>query len=260
MRGYRIEGDREALARYMDRVYLACDLGGTLEHGDGRIDVWLRDASPPLPAARDVRVATRDAHDDDPDAWRRGDAAVDVHAELRIRPPWVAPASGYDGIELVVPRGMAFGSGEHDSTQAALVAMHAAPLRGGSLADVGTGSGILAAYARALGCAPVFACDVEEEAVAAARLLVPEATILRGDARRLTHLGRVDHVVANMTTDELIVSLPNVIRLWSRTGHLVLSGVRVAETQRLLDLLPTAPLHRVQRGDFQAFTWLGGPS
>jgi ribosomal protein L11 methyltransferase len=64
--------------------------------------------------------------------------------------------------------GQAFRTGAHGSTRAAATLLLGLP-PGGSVLDVGCGSGVLAILAARLGFAPVTAVDVDEAAVAATR-------------------------------------------------------------------------------------------
>ena len=75
------------------------------------------------------------------------------------------------GIDVVIDPGQAFGTGAHATTEHVPGAAARARRRGGAagpLADLGTGSGVLAIAAAKLGCAPVLACDSELAAVEAA--------------------------------------------------------------------------------------------
>ena len=153
-------------------LHVHAELQGVLEDAD-EVVVWLRGALPELPAGFDVELEERPV--DDAQFGITGlenDAAIVVADDLLVRPPWVERPSGFDGFELVVPRGNAFGSGEHDSTRAALLVLHTvvgrtrSPLA--SAADVGCGSGILALYLAQRGCGALEACDIDAPSVAAA--------------------------------------------------------------------------------------------
>lgn len=92
---------------------------------------------------------------------------------LYVRPPWEREARGEPGMhEIVIDPGRAFGTGAHATTRMCLqllLEIAEAEPSGGTLVDVGTGSGVLAIAAARLGFAPVLALDYEEESVQAAR-------------------------------------------------------------------------------------------
>jgi ribosomal protein L11 methyltransferase len=70
-------------------------------------------------------------------------------------------------IRLLIPPGLAFGSGHHPTTQLLLRALLelGSRLQGVSLLDVGTGSGIIALAALCFGARPVFGLDVDPVAI-----------------------------------------------------------------------------------------------
>ncbi|MGE3172408.1 MAG: 50S ribosomal protein L11 methyltransferase [Planctomycetota bacterium] len=248
LRAFRLRGAGAAAA--LDWLHVRAAVRGAVEHADSDVVVWLDEAPPALPFA----VAVTELPADVANATATGledDAPIQVAGDLLVRPPWVARPAGFDGVELVVPRGMAFGSGEHDSTQAALLAVHRAWCDPPSFADVGTGSGILMAYARARGCAQIAGCDIEPPAVAAARALVPAAAVTLGGPATLA--GAFDFVVANLTAAELHAALPDVLARWTRRAPLVLSGMRDGEVEAVHARLP-APAAALRRGAFTALT------
>jgi ribosomal protein L11 methyltransferase len=151
---------------------------------------------------------------------------------------------------------MAFGSGEHASTQAALLALHESWSSPRSFLDVGTGSGILLAYAAARGCPSLAACDLEQEAVLAARSLVPMARVVLGSAEEVA--GTFACVVANLTRDELLAALRAILGRWDRSGPLVLSGMRGEhEAAEVAALVPARGVAR-RRGEFVALVFVPG--
>ena len=71
-------------------------------------------------------------------------------------------------VEIVIDPGQAFGTGTHPTTSMCLELM--LDLKpGGSFADLGCGSGVLAIAAAKLGWAPVTAIDAERQAIEATR-------------------------------------------------------------------------------------------
>lgn len=251
LRAFRLCG--HAAADALDWLHVHADVRGAIEDEQG-ITVWLPGPLPPLPqpGVGIVELSTADANRSA--TGLEGDAPIAVSDDLLVRPPWVAPPADFTGIELVVPRGMAFGSGEHASTQAALLCLHAVwPARLDSIADVGTGSGILLLYASVHGVARLLGCDVEAAAVAAARELVPAAVITLGGPDTLP--AAADLVVANLTAAELAAALPAMLPRWTRRAPLVLGGMRLAEVDAIAAMLPWPPRHRVQIGGFCAIAF-----
>lgn len=136
-----------------------------------------------LPALPDLRAAaggalvevlTEEIPDDWHERWRAFHRPAEVRAagrELRVRPPWEAPADAGGAVELVIDPGQAFGTGAHDTTRLCLElllelrARREPPL--GACVDVGCGSGVLGIAAARLGWGPVVGLDHEAESVAA---------------------------------------------------------------------------------------------
>jgi hypothetical protein len=249
LRAFRLVGPGAAAA--LDRLHVRADVRGALEE-DGAVTVWLDGPLPPgaaggvtvheLPAAAANLVAT----------GRERDRVLVLAADLVVRPPWVPAPGGFAGIDLVVPRGAAFGSGEHASTRAALLAMHACWSSPATFLDVGTGSGILARYAQLRGCAQVMACDVDPLAVAAAADLLPGAQLWCGGPMGAA----ADFVVANLDAAQLHAALGAILAAWTRHGPLVLSGLRDGELDGIRERLP-GPTRPCAVADFCALTCAG---
>jgi ribosomal protein L11 methyltransferase len=254
LRAFRLAGPGAGAA--LDRLHVLAEVRGAVEEEDA-VTVWLDGPLPPqllasvtvqeLPAAEANVSAT----------GREQDRAILLAPGLVVRPPWVPAPPGFAGVDLVVPRGMAFGSGEHASTQAALLAMHAAWASPASLLDVGTGSGILARYAQLRCCPSVAACDVDPVAVAAAAALLPGALVFRGGPQQFA--AHADAVVANLAAPELHDALDAILSVWNRRAPLVLAGLRAGEVDGVRARLP-GPAHELAVAGFRALTCPGGCS
>ena len=96
------------------------------------------------------------------DRWRAFHRPV-VVAGLWVGPPWEAPPPG--GTAVVIDPARAFGTGSHATTRLCLE--HLSAIERGSLADLGSGSGVLAIAAAKLGFEPVLAVDSDPVAVEA---------------------------------------------------------------------------------------------
>jgi ribosomal protein L11 methyltransferase len=137
----------------------------------------------------------------------------------------VAQAPGR--IVVRIEPGMAFGTGTHETTRLCLAAIEKY-FRGGSLLDVGTGTGVLAIAAAMLHPeATVEACDTDPVALTIAH----ENAMLNDVAERVNfRVGTVgeatasaDLVCANLTADDILELLPALVS--ATCGRLVLSGI-----------------------------------
>jgi ribosomal protein L11 methyltransferase len=85
----------------------------------------------------------------------------EIGRRFLIRPTHVAPRPTYGRIALTLDAGLAFGSGEHASTQGCLMAVERVPKRARRVLDVGSGSGILAMGAAKLWHVKALATDID---------------------------------------------------------------------------------------------------
>ena len=190
----------------------------------------LRIYSLPSSSVRDMNL--REVIDQDwLGEWKKSWQPVEVGERFLIAPPWSEIEDDVGRIVIRIEPGMAFGTGTHETTRLCLAALER-HFAGGSLLDVGTGTGILAiAAAKLAPDASVAACDTDAEAVAIAE----ENARLNCVADRIEFsVGTVtestasaDVVCANLTADVIVPLLPAL--LGATCGQLILSGI--LETQ-----------------------------
>jgi ribosomal protein L11 methyltransferase len=154
---------------------------------------------------------------------------------------WIDPGDPSDSrppagrIALRLPASRAFGTGGHESTRLALVALEDEDLAGKTVLDAGTGSGVLALAAAALGASRAVGCDLDAEAVMVARENVSRHAF--GDRVRLCAgppsaiAAAFDVVVSNMLPEEVDPVARDLRRLLSKGGRWIVSGVP-AERER----------------------------
>lgn len=140
---------------------------------------------------------------------------------------------------ISIPAEMAFGTGDHATTATCLrLLADVARERGAggwTAADLGTGTGLLAIAARALGCGSVFACDFDPLAVAVAvdnlrRNAVDGVTLRRQDVLKWRPPAKgYDVVLANLFATVLIEAWPVIARALAPGGDLVVSGILASQ-------------------------------
>ncbi len=123
-------------------------------------------------------------------AWRDYYQPLRVGRRFLIQPSWLPltdEATQPDEIVLWLDPGMAFGTGQHATTQLCLQALEQVLRVGDAVLDVGTGSGILAVAAAKMGARlPIVALDVDENANTA---VSENATLNQLDGQIEMHTG-----------------------------------------------------------------------
>jgi ribosomal protein L11 methyltransferase len=185
----------------------------------------------PPPGARIVALLTLQEEDWAED-WKQHFGAVRIGRRLIVKPSWEdVPLSPDDAVVDLDP-GMAFGTGTHATTRLCLEALSSlfdtgeTPQR---VLDVGTGSGILAIAAAALGASRVLACDIEEDACRIARENAERNGVgkqVEVTSRDLSELeGDFQVVLANILAEENARLASALAGRLAPGGVLVLSGI-----------------------------------
>jgi ribosomal protein L11 methyltransferase len=166
--------------------------------------------------------------------------AVTVGA-LTVAPPWDSKPG-----DIIIQPSMGFGTGHHATTRLCLAALQQIDVRGRSVIDVGTGSGVLAIAARRLGASGVLAIDDDADAVAAAEANVAlnhESRIaLDVTDLRASKIGQFEIVIANLTGGLLASSADRLQSFAVTGGRLVLSGFMDYEEREVLTAFPECSL------------------
>jgi len=179
--------------------------------------------------------------------WKKGWRPAEV-GRFVVAPPWSEVDESGGRLVIRVEPGMAFGTGTHETTRLCLAAIEK-HFEGGSLLDVGTGTGVLAIAAVKLHPASrVEACDTDPVAVSVAA----ENARLNGVADRIDfRVGTVDDttasadlVCANLTADVILPLLPAL--LGATCGRLVLSGILTTQAPQV-----AARLIELGGGDYE---------
>jgi ribosomal protein L11 methyltransferase len=181
------------------------------------------------------------------ESWRDHVTAIEVGADLVLRPAWL-PGLGRPGsIDIAIEPGDAFGLGDHPTTRLTAAAVRRLVRPGDDVLDVGCGSGVLAVVAARLGARAVTAIDVAEAARSAtidnARRNAVAARIDASTTPLELIDGTFDLVLANILAPVLIAMAPHLRSRTAATGRLVVSGVLDGHHDHVLEAL--APMRAV---------------
>ncbi len=225
----------ECEARDRDRAVAALWEEGTLgieedDLPDGRVRLRAWFPEPTARAGLWRREPARDWVAMARDQWR----PIEVGGRFFLAPPWDETAAPAGRIRLAIAPGRASGTGYSTPTQLCLEALERTVRPGDVVLDVGTGSGILALAARALGAMRVFACDLDADALAEARANAGDAAALWCGSARSMASASADVVVANLTSSALRLAAPDLLRVARRT--LVAGGFRTRRAAEMLAL------------------------
>jgi ribosomal protein L11 methyltransferase len=175
------------------------------------------------------------------EVWKAGLRAIEVSPRLRVRPSFDTSPARPEQRDLVIDPGQAFGTGGHESTRLALAWIDAlrGELAGGhGVLDVGTGTGVLALAALALGADRATAFDLDPLAAPAARgnatrnALDAHLSLFTGPIEALAPSVAFRGIVANMLRRELEPVLAAMVDRLDAGGWLVISGLLDDEVAR----------------------------
>lgn len=159
-------------------------------------------------------------------------------------PEWREDPAPEGRIRIVINPGRAFGTGHHESTRLCLELLEDNLRPDDAVADVGTGSGILAEAACRLGAREVVACDNDPESVEVSRENLERGGIhlhvFTGSAADLAP-GHFDLILANISPEILAVIAPDLRRaLKFPDGRAILSGIEEPDLEFLVPALAKA--------------------
>lgn len=237
-----------------DRLALAFDDAGVtaIEHEAGvhwRVyfaDPGARDAARGV--LRNALGAWLDLHDADvPDEGWATKVQRDLGAvragRFLVAPPWDVPPAAPGVTTIVVEPSVGFGTGHHQSTRLCLRALDRLDLRGRTVIDVGTGSGVLAIAAALRGARQVIALDNDTDALGAARANISRNHVTHiafaeiGDVEG-RRLAPGDFVLANLTMHLLRGAAVPLAALVAQGGTLVMSGFTHDQVELVLEAFP----------------------
>ncbi len=183
--------------------------------------------------------------------WKKIFKPIFVTDDMVILPDW--DRSDYPGrIVVRIKPGMAFGTGDHATTQLCIRALGRFLKPKDKIIDVGCGSGILSIVSVKLGASYALGLDIDQDAIenASENLAlnhVEETVAVRlGTANAGIPEAPFDLAVANINRIEIVESYDRIAPLVKLDGRLVFSGILEGEEGYMTDFFARQKLKDVE--------------
>ena len=165
-------------------------------------------------------------------AYRASVLPVSI-GDVTITPPWLESAE-VGKVQLLLEPGLAFGTGQHQTTHMAILALQDVPLKGKRVLDVGAGTGILAMVAAKLG-AEAFGVDNDTSTLKVALENAVQNNVQihfqAGVLEDMLPFAPFDVVVANLFAELHALLMPQYKLALAESGRLILTGILAGTEQ-----------------------------
>lgn len=172
--------------------------------------------------------------------WKEKWTVTHVTDKIAVVPSWLEYHPQKDEITITLDPGCAFGTGTHQTTQLCMKALEKYLKKGDSVADIGTGSGILAILAKKLGANNVYGCDNDETVIEVCK----ENAVINNVSDIVFELNTADKLskqynfvcanILHFVLAEIMGDLKNILK----TGGLMsLSGILDEKKDMVLDAI-----------------------
>jgi ribosomal protein L11 methyltransferase len=161
--------------------------------------------------------------------WKQYFKPLRISDTIVVLPPWEEYPFREEDLKIIINPQMAFGTGQHESTQLMITALIGKLKPGMRVLDVGTGSGILGIIADKLGAESVTAIDNDVAALKNAMENAALNKVSQGVHIGLASLEQLvpqefDLVLANINRNVLLNYASRFPDFLKRGGKLILSG------------------------------------
>lgn len=162
--------------------------------------------------------------------WRQYYQPIEIGENLLIQPVFRDEVKDTERTVIKIEPGLAFGTGNHESTRLCLEAVEKYTKPGMRVLDVGCGSGILGIASVLLGAEEAFGADIDETAVRIANEnaelndVVGRFTAQCGDLTEKAK-GKYNLVLANIVADVIISLTENIKNFMEDDAVFVMSGI-----------------------------------
>ena len=159
--------------------------------------------------------------------WKEKWTVTHVTDNIAVVPSWLDYEPKPNEVVINLDPGCAFGTGTHQTTQLCMKALEKYMHKGDSVADIGTGSGILSILAMKLGANKTYGCDIDDTVIDVcrenAKINNVECTFELGSADSTRE--QYDFVCANILHNVLAEIMGDLKKLMKDNAKMSLSGI-----------------------------------
>ncbi|OQY28833.1 MAG: ribosomal protein L11 methyltransferase [Candidatus Cloacimonetes bacterium 4572_55] len=175
-------------------------------------------------------------------AWQRHFYPIDLTDRITVCPSWERTLPDGDRIVIEIDPGMAFGTGEHETTRLCAQAIERYLRPGDSVLDIGAGTALLSIIAERLGASSVTAIDNDPDAARSAREnLIKNSTerveTLHIDLEKFDSRQHFDMVVGNLQTHIIRDNWRSISSFFSDRSVGIFSGILIEHESQLVPLI-----------------------
>lgn len=195
------------------------------------------------------KIVYREIDEEDwAESWKAFFRPKKIGERVVIKPTWRKYIAKPGDIIIEIDPGMAFGTGTHPTTAMCIIMIEKYLREGATFLDIGTGSGILMVAAAKLGAAKGLGIDKDETAAKVARTNLLLNNIQTDRFRVKTGKlfdgveEKFDLVVANISTDIVVILLEGIREVLAECGIFVCSGIIKENHYRILEKMEAVGL------------------
>ena len=190
--------------------------------------------------------------------WKEKWDVTHVSDRITIVPDWLKYNSqSKDEVVIRLEPGCAFGTGTHQTTQLCLRALEKYLKPGMSVADIGTGSGILSICAMKMSAKSAYGCDIDDTVIDVAKDNAKKNCVdccfELGTADKISQ--KFDFVLANILHNVLYDIMGDLKNLLNKNAYLALSGILDEKKQIVLDAIARENLQIID--EIHQNQWVG---
>ncbi len=190
--------------------------------------------------------------------WKEKWDVTHVSKRITVVPDWIEYTPHQeDEVIIKLEPGCAFGTGTHQTTQLCMKAMEKYLQTGDEVADIGTGSGILAICAMKFGAKSAYGCDNDDTVIDVAKENAVknqvECTFELKTADKLTK--KYDFVMANILHNVLYDIMGDLKAIMKSGALLSLSGILDEKREIVLEAIKRENLQIVE--EMHQDQWVG---